>query len=183
MSEPEHRSAFLLIWSCQQSPAGSLSALTAVYLPRGNSLYATTTPRAAKLVSRGLHSWPSKPLVSCWGVQDAVRHVKFCASIPSVITAVAFLRLTNAAWGTHSLSFLSLHVLKGLAYFDSYTNTAYREWWQTQDWITRNAAWRDQFLSVEGALLEAWSSKRMKALVCEGWYWLFGLHFECSIIC
>lgn len=35
-------------------------------------------------------------LVSCWGVQDTVRHVKFCAGLPSVITAVDFWNLKNA---------------------------------------------------------------------------------------
>lgn len=52
--ESEHQSVFLPICLCQQSTAGSLSALTAVYLPRGNNSNAATTPRAAKLVSRGL---------------------------------------------------------------------------------------------------------------------------------
>lgn len=56
ISEPEHQSVFLSIWLCQQSPAGLLSALSAVYLPRGNSPNATTTPHAAEFVSHGLHS-------------------------------------------------------------------------------------------------------------------------------
>lgn len=78
------------------------------------------------------------------------------------------------------LSFLSLHVHKGLVYFD--TNSAFTESDDKQDCITRNAEWRDQFLSVGRPLLEAGSSKRMMALVCVGWYWLFGLSFECPII-
>lgn len=29
-------------------------------------------------------------LVSCWGVQDTIRHFRFCAGFPGVITAVEF---------------------------------------------------------------------------------------------
>lgn len=58
---PEHWPIFLLIWSYQQSPAGFLSTLTAVYLHWGNSPYASTTPRAGQLTLHGLHKWPLNP--------------------------------------------------------------------------------------------------------------------------
>lgn len=126
ISEPEHWPVFLLIWSCQQSPAGSLSALTGVYLPRGNSPYATTTPRAAKLVSHGLHSWPSNPsfLLGCSG------HSRACSILcwfPQCRLWRGVWRLRKAQRGTHGLSFLSLHVHTGLVYLYSDTNTAFTE--------------------------------------------------------
>lgn len=56
ISEPEHQSVFLRVWLYQQIPTGMHLALAAVYLPRGNSPDAATTPRAAKVVSHGLRS-------------------------------------------------------------------------------------------------------------------------------
>lgn len=66
---------------------------------------------------------PQTP-VSCWGVQDTVRHVKFCAGFSNVITVVEFWDSKKQSEGS-SLCFLSLHVHKGLVYFD--TNTAFTE--------------------------------------------------------
>lgn len=54
ISVPERQCVFLRVWLYQHISTGLHLALTAVYLPRGNSLGATTAPRAAKLVSRGL---------------------------------------------------------------------------------------------------------------------------------
>lgn len=71
--QPEHQCVFLWLWLYQQSPTGLLLAPTAVYLPRGNSLDATTTPLAAKLVS---HGWPPKHLTSCRGVEDTFCRVQ-----------------------------------------------------------------------------------------------------------
>lgn len=122
-------------------------------------------------------------LVSCWGVQDTVWQVKFCAGFPIVITTVDFWDLKNAQRGTYSLCFLSLCVHKGLVYFESDTNTACTESDDKHGWVTWNAAWRDQFLSVGRPLLEAGSRERKKVVVCVGWCWLFGLCFQCPIIC
>lgn len=72
-------------------------------------------------------------LVSCWGVQDTIRHFRFCAGFPRVITAVEFWDF-NKHTERDTQPQLSLTPCSqgiGLFWF-RYKHSIYREWWQTQ---------------------------------------------------
>lgn len=112
-------------------------------------------------------------LVSCWGVQDTVRHVQFCAGFPSVITATEFWDSNKHGEG-HSLSFLSLHVHKGLVYFHSDQLHLQR--------VMTNTALNNKECSMERSVSQCGKAERSTIMKAVGWYWLFDLHFECPII-
>lgn len=72
-------------------------------------------------------------LVSCWGVQDTIRHFRFCAGFPGVITAVEFWDFDKHTERDTQPQLSLTPCSQGLGLFwFRYKHSIYREWWQTQ---------------------------------------------------
>lgn len=126
------------------------SALTAAYLPRGNSPYATATTPVLLNSSALASAVDPQTLFSCFfggGGQDTVQHVGVSAGLE---------RETQP-----ELSF-TLYVRKGSVYLDSdCKHCIYRE--SKCNRTSRKDAWRDPILRV-GRPLSAGSRRRMTAV-------------------